>query len=123
MAAGGPVTVDDVRAVALGLPRAYEAFVGGRVKFRVGRIVFLTFAKDEQSIGLGFPKEERAMIVVAEPHKFQLPRQSDMRYNWIEVRLAALDAEEMRELVVDAWGMCVPKRVFAAYLAERRTAG
>jgi hypothetical protein len=33
------VTIDDVRRLALRLPRSYEALVGGRVKFRVGRIV------------------------------------------------------------------------------------
>ena len=34
------VTVDDVRAVATELPRAYEVLVHDRVKFRVGAIVF-----------------------------------------------------------------------------------
>jgi hypothetical protein len=33
------VTIDDVRALALTLPRAYEALVRDRVKFRVGQIV------------------------------------------------------------------------------------
>jgi hypothetical protein len=31
------------------------------------------------------------------------------------VRLAAIDSTEMRELVLDAWRMVVPKRVAAAY--------
>jgi hypothetical protein len=37
-----------------------------------------------------------------------------MRYNWIHVRLAAIDLEELRELVIDAWRMCVPKKVAAS---------
>jgi hypothetical protein len=52
-------------------------------------------------------------MVAAEPDKFILPRKSDMRYNWIHVRLDAIDLEEMRELVIDAWRMCVPKSVAA----------
>jgi len=40
------VTVDDVRAVAIALPRSTEALVRGRVKFRVGRIVYLAFSRD-----------------------------------------------------------------------------
>jgi hypothetical protein len=44
-----------------------------------------------------------------------LPRESDLRYNWAVVRLAAIDAVEMRELVIDAWAMVVPKSVSAAY--------
>jgi hypothetical protein len=107
------VTIDDVRPLALQLPRAYEALVRDRVKFRVGRIVFLAFARDETMMGFAFPKEEREGLVAAEPHKFLLPRSSDLRYNWVVVRLAAIDAPEMRELVVDAWRMVVPKRLAA----------
>ncbi|MBV9324879.1 MAG: hypothetical protein JO352_13945 [Chloroflexi bacterium] len=107
------VTVDEVRAVALPLPRSYEVFVYGRRKFRVGQIVYLAFSRDETTIGFGFPKEWRAIVVEAEPHKFMLPRASDMRFNWLHARLAALDATEMHDLVMDAWRMVVPKRVSA----------
>ena len=111
------VTIDDVRAFVSRLPRAYEALVADRVKFRVGRIVFLAFSPDEQIMGFGFPKDERAALVAAEPDKFLMPRQSDLRYQWVRVRLAAIDQAEMRELVLDAWRMCVPKRVAAEFLA------
>jgi hypothetical protein len=66
------VTIDDVRALALQLPRAYEALVRDRVKFRVGRIVFLAFARDETMMGFAFPKEERDGLVAAEPHKSRM---------------------------------------------------
>src|SRR3954466_11868081 len=105
------VTIDDVRAVALNLPRAYEAVVRDRVKLRVGRIVFVAFSRDETVMGFGFPKEERRALVAGEPEKFRMPGKSDLRYNWVEVRMAAIDRDEMRELVLDAWRMCVPKRV------------
>jgi hypothetical protein len=81
------VTIDDIRALASTLPRTTEALVRDRVKFRIGRIVYLAFSRDEALMGFAFPKEERD----------------------------ALDHEEMRELVIDAWRMCVPKKVAAAY--------
>jgi hypothetical protein len=109
------VTVEEVRSVAMGLPRTTEALVRGRVKFRVGRIVYLAFSRDETELGFGFPKEWRQALVESEPDKFRLPDQSDLRYHWAVVRLAAIDAAEMRELVIDAWAMVVPKRVAAAY--------
>jgi hypothetical protein len=109
------VTINEVRAVAITLPRTTEAFVRGRVKFRVGRIVYLAFSRDETLMGFGFPKEWREALVGSEPDKFMLPRESDLRYNWAVVRLAAIDTEEMRELVIDAWAMVVPKKVSAAY--------
>jgi hypothetical protein len=107
--------MEDVRAFAGGLPRATEALVRGRVKFRVGRIVFLSFSGDGALMGFGFPKEWREALVGSEPEKFLLPRASDLRYNWAVVRLAAIDEAEMRELVLDAWHMVVPKSVSAAY--------
>jgi len=54
--------------------------------------------------------------VASEPHKFQLPSPGDMRYQWVVARMEALDVDEMRELVLDAWRMCVPKKVWQSYL-------
>ena len=112
-----PVTLDDVREIALSLPRAYEAVVREATKFRVGQIVFAAVSPDETRLGFGFPREERAALVESEPDKFLLPRPSDMRYQWVAARMEALDVEELRELIIDAWTMCVPKSVAAAYLA------
>ena len=112
------VTIDDARAIAATLPRSYEALVRGRVKLRVGRIVYAAFSHDETIMGFGFPKEEREALVASEPEKFLLPRPSDMRYRWVCVRLDAIDVDELGELLVDAWRMCVPKSVAAAYDAN-----
>ena len=114
------VTLDDVRALASTLPRSYEVVVRGRVKFRVGSIVYLAFSRDETEMGFAFPKEWREALVGSEPEKFRLPRESDLRFNWAVVRLEAIDVPEMRELVLDAWAMCVPKRVAAEYAAKER---
>ena len=48
------VTIDEVRALAITLPRTTEALVRGRVKFRVGRIVYLAFSRDETLMGFAF---------------------------------------------------------------------
>jgi len=107
------VTIDDVRAVALTLERSCEALVRDRVKFRVGRIVYLAFSRDETLMGFAFPKEERAGLIASEPDKFLMPKPADQRYHWVVVRLAQLDEAEMREIVIDAWRMVVPKSVAA----------
>ena len=114
------VTADDVRAFARTLPRSSEAFVRGRVKFRIGRIVYLSLSKDGSTMGFAFPKEWRQALVESEPEKFSLPSDFDMRYHWAHVRLTEIDANEMRELVEDAWAFCVPKRVVDEYAATRR---
>jgi len=109
------VTVEDVRRIARDLPRSSEHLIRDRVKFRIGRIVYVALSRDETVMGFGFPKEERAALVASDPDKFLMPERSDERYNWVRVRLAAIDEDELRELVTDAWRMCVPKKVAAAY--------
>jgi hypothetical protein len=109
------VTIDDARAIVAPLPRSYEALVRGKVRFRVGRIVYAAFYADDTIMGFAFPRDEREALVGSEPDKFLLPRPSDMRYQWVCARLDALDVDELRELLVDAWRMCVPKKVAAAY--------
>ena len=112
------VTIDEVRDLALSLPRTVEALVRESVRFRVGRIVYVAFSRDETLMGFAFPKEERAALIASEPQKFMLPKLSDQRYNWVVVRLAAIDQGEMSELVLDAWRMVVPKRVAATHLDD-----
>jgi len=112
------VTVDEVRALAATLPRSYEARVRGYLKFRIGQIVYLSLAPDGSTIGCAFPKEFRQAAVDTEPDKFALPSESDMRFNWIHVNLAAIDAEEMRDLVEDAWARAVPRYVSEEYAAR-----
>ena len=110
-----PVTVAEVQELARTLPRASEAFVRGRIKFRVGQIVFVSFSKDGSIMGFGFPKDWRAALVESEPEKFSLPSESDMRFHWVHVTLDAIDAEEMRDLVENAWAMCAPKFLVEEY--------
>ena len=110
------VTVDEVRALCLSLPRTTEHLIHDRVKFRIKQIVYVAFSRDETLMGFAYPKDERDALVASEPTKFQLPRASDLRYNWVVARVATLEPEEMRELVTDAWRMCVPKRVAAEHL-------
>jgi hypothetical protein len=95
--------------VALALPRSYEVQVRGQWKFRVKQIVYCAFSRDERDIGFGFPKAERDGLIASDPETFFLPPTSDLRYQWVCAHLDRLDDAEMRELVTDAWRMCVPK--------------
>jgi hypothetical protein len=109
------VTIDDVRRMALSLPRTEEHLIRGRIKFRVGRIVYIAFSRDETTMGFAFPKEWRAALIEGEPDKFHMPEPADVRYNWVCVQLDAINPAEMRTLVTEAWRMVVPKSVAAAH--------
>jgi hypothetical protein len=117
------VDVEFVRTVALGLPRTTEHLIRDHVKFRVKQLVYVTISPDEERMGFGFPKEEREALVASDPERFLMPVPSDLRYNWVRVRLAALDEDEARELIVDAWRMVVPKTVSKAWDATHGGVG
>ena len=114
------VTVAEVRALALTLPRTTEHLVRDRVKFRVKQIVYCALSRDETLMGFGFPKEERDALVAAEPLVYLLPGTSDLRYNWVVARLQRLDLVTMEERVTDAWAMCVPKFLVRERLGRPR---
>jgi hypothetical protein len=107
--------IEDVLPLGAELERSYLVYVRGRLKFRVKQIVYVAFSLDESMMGFAFPKEERAALVASEPHKFQMPPTSEMRFNWVHADVAALDRTEARELVVDAWRMVVPKKLSHAH--------
>ena len=48
-----------------------------------------------------------------------MPLPSDERYQWVRARLPVLGEDELRELLIDAWCMVVPKKVAAAYLESQ----
>ena len=107
--------LDDVRPLGTELERSYPVYVRGRLKFRVKQLVYVAFSLDERVMGFAFPREERAALVAGDPRTFQLPGESDLRFNWVHADLAVLDPAEARELVVDAWRMVVPQKISRAY--------
>jgi hypothetical protein len=112
-------TIDDIRPIALSLPRAYEAIVRDRVKFRVGRIVWMAFSRDETTMGFAFPKEERDALIASEPSVYFLPRPSELRYNWCEAHLPGFAPDHLEGFIVDAWSLVVPKQVGKAERQRR----
>lgn len=112
-------TVEEVRALALSLPRTTEHLIRDRVKFRIGQIVYVAFSRDEELMGFAFPKEERDALVASDPERYLLPRTSDLRYRWVVCRIGLLTHEEMTERVTEAWTMCVPKKVVAEHFPHR----
>ena len=113
------VTIDDVRSFATSLPRTTEGLVRDRVKFRVGRIVYVAFSRDETVMGFGFPKEEREALVRSEPEKFMMPERSDLRYHWVQVQVEApaghrLEGVDAAARGLEAGGLCGPTRGAAA---------
>jgi hypothetical protein len=69
-------------------------------------------------MGFAFAKEERDALVASDPDRYLMPITSDLRFNWVLVRLATLSLDELEEHVVEAWRMCVPKKVAREHLGS-----
>jgi hypothetical protein len=108
-------SIEDVLPLGRELERSYPVHVRGRLKFRVGQIVYVAFSRDEAVMGFAFPREEREALVASDPRRFSMPSTSDLRFNWVHADLGALEPAEARELVVDAWRMVVPQKLSRAY--------
>jgi hypothetical protein len=110
------VTVEDVFAYGLSLPRSTEGVVRGKRKLYIGRIVYVAIER-AGIMGFAHPREWRQALVSSDPEKFLMPTGSDLRFQWVYARMDKLELPEMQDLVLDAWAMCVPKRVAAEYAA------
>lgn len=108
-------SIEDLLPLGSELERSYPVHVRGRLKFRVGQIVYVAFSRDEAVMGFAFPREEREALVASDPRRFSMPSTSDLRFNWVHADLGALEPAEARELVVDAWRMVVPQKLSRAY--------
>src|SRR3954454_378437 len=91
------VTADDVRRLTRALPRTTEGLVRDSPRWRIGRIVYAALSPDEEFLGFAYAKEGRDALVAGEPDKFVMPRSSALRYNWVSLRTAAPDLDELRE--------------------------
>ncbi|MFI7701038.1 MmcQ/YjbR family DNA-binding protein [Nonomuraea sp. NPDC049480] len=109
------VTEDDVRRIALALPETGEKTMYGTPAFYV-RGKWFARVKEEGDV-LILPvaaEEEKAGLIAAEPATFFTTPHYD-GHAIVLVRFGAVDAEEMAELLTDAWRLRAPKRVVAAF--------
>ena len=106
----------DVRALSLALPEAEEKLAWGNPTFRIRGKIFAALAADDASIGVKCPKAERDELILAEPDKFFIRPGHDDNFNWLRVRLAALeDLAELRAILLDSWRQAAPRRLAASY--------
>jgi hypothetical protein len=109
---------ETVRALALSFPEVDEA-AGGRTAFSVRGKGFAWEARERDGGGLAVrvDREEKQLLLDANPEAyFTSPHYHG--YPAIQIRLDAIDAEELRERLEDAWLIQAPKRLAAAYIEQ-----
>jgi hypothetical protein len=116
------VTVAQVRAMALALPETAEVLTWGTdLTWRVNDKMFAVGGEESTAISVKCTREEQAELVAASPEVYSVAPYVG-RFGWVSVVLAAADAEELGELLVDAWRRTAPKKLVRAYDAGPTTA-
>jgi hypothetical protein len=115
---GAVVGWDDVGEIALSFPEV-EVSGDDRVAFRVRGKIFAWAARERDGGGLGIrvDRDEKQLILYSNPVVYFTSPHYD---GWpgVQIRLEAVDREELRMRLEDAWLIQAPKKLAAAYVAE-----
>ncbi|MCR5879182.1 MmcQ/YjbR family DNA-binding protein [Phenylobacterium sp. J367] len=109
-------TLDDLRTAALALPGAEEVSYRGEAWFNVGRKTF-ALTSGERAI-LKLERGHQELLFEIRPETFQPCPVATVK--WAYVAYDGLDAEELAQLLREAWAQIVPKKVSRPYF-ERLT--
>lgn len=112
-------STEDVRELALALPETSERPSYGTPGFRVKDRLFARLHQDGESLMLRCDRLQRVEMHAADPERFYwTPHYED--YDAVLVRIAAVDRDELRELLTMAWLFVAPARLAAALDAASR---
>jgi hypothetical protein len=98
-----------VRAIALSLPGTEERETWETATFRVRNKIFAMFAGEEREIWIKTTHDEQRALVEMDPEAFFVPPYVGPS-GWVGARVARVERDEMRELLIEAWRMTAPKR-------------
>ena len=102
------------RKIALSLPEAEERETWGEATFRVRSKIFAMLDGEGKRASIKASKEEQAALLASEPATFFYPSYVGV-HGWVGVVVRTVDADELRELLTEAWRMTAPKRLVAAF--------
>ena len=131
---GSVATWDDVRRLALALPEVREMPVHGHAAWKVKDKLFVwerplrksdvaalgDAAPTGQILGARTEHEGAKFALIEEQPEIFFTTPHFDGYAAVLVQLERIGAEDLRELVTDAWLARAPKRLADAYVAEHR---
>ena len=96
------MTVDELRCFVLELDGASESSHHGSPDFRHRNRIVVNLDEVQQSITIKLPLDEQAALIERDGGTFSLPG-GWAKHGWTTISLAAADADELRELIGQAW--------------------
>ncbi|MGI8926687.1 MAG: MmcQ/YjbR family DNA-binding protein [Tepidiformaceae bacterium] len=108
-------TNEAVREVALALPETAERpSYGGSPSFRVKGKFFARIREDGETLVVLVNIDQKPVLIESAPQKFFTTPHYD-GHGSVLVRIAAVDRDELRDLLTESWRLAAPKRLLAAW--------
>lgn len=106
------VSYEEVREWVLALPGGEEVMVAqwGHPTLRVNGKMFASGTPGGPTMSVKATKEEQASLLAASPDVYSSAPYVG-RFGWVNVVLSEVDADELRELIIDAWRRTAPKKL------------
>lgn len=95
-------TPKTVRRIALALPKTAERSCYGTPGFYVGKKIFARLLEDGDSVVVKIDYDRREVLMQADPQTFFITDHY-RNYPMMIVRLSAVGAADLRELLAGAW--------------------
>jgi hypothetical protein len=111
------VTFETVREIVRELPGVVEGASYGTPAFRARKILFVRQHQDGESLVVRMDHDQRAVRMRAAPETFYITDHY-LNYPWVLVRLANIDREDLRDLLVESWRLSSPKGLLSASLPD-----
>lgn len=107
---------ETIRELALALPDA-EEIAGERVSFRVSGKLFawMSRERDGSTLAVRVDREEKHMLLESRPDLYFVTEHY-ANYPAVLVHLDAIEVEELRERIEDAWLIQAPRALGRAFL-------
>jgi hypothetical protein len=103
-----------LRRLALALPAAEEGTSYGTPCWRVRRTFFARLREDGESVVVKVDPGEGEILLAAEPEVFFVTPHYH-GYPLVLVRLAAIEEDELAEVLAESWRRAAPAKLLRAY--------
>ena len=112
------VTWDTVRSIALSLPGVEEGTSYATTAFKVNGKLIARFHQDGESLAIKVEYATREVLIGANPKTFYITDHYRC-WPWMLIRISNVRADELRQLLEDAWRSIASKRHVAEFESRR----
>ncbi|MGW4482187.1 MmcQ/YjbR family DNA-binding protein [Rhodococcus triatomae] len=108
------VTVDRFLSMLDTLPETQQVDAGKWIALKVGGKGYGYVWEKTRTVGLKATLDEQTALVAERPEVFEVQFTAG-QFGWVVVYLDGIDADELLELVTEAWCLTAPRNLVAAH--------